>query len=81
LADVPLILSFGPIVLKLDNTTHIPDYGSDTDSDDGDVEVVSSSALADATTISEVTNKMHGMINNTLTAMENDGKEINGLIR
>ena len=75
-ADVPLILSFGPIVLKLDNTTHIPDYDSDTDSDDTGVEVVSSS-LADTATISDINNK----INDMMTIMEYDGKKVNGLIR
>ena len=76
-ADVPLVLSFGPIVLKLDNTTHIPDYGSDSDDDDGDVEVVSSSSLADTATISDITSK----INDMMTIMEYDGKKVNGLIR
>ena len=63
--------------MKLDNTTHIPDYGSDTDSDDdAGVEVVSS-VLADAGTISDVTNKMHDV----KSIMEYNGKQINGLLR
>ena len=84
-ADVPLILSLGPITLKLDVNTHLPDYDCDYDDDvDDGIDSKKSNEdktdltlITDAFTVADITKT----INDIKGSLEFNCNHTKGLLR
>ena len=80
-ADIPLLVSFGPIVLKLDTDTHRPKHDLDKDSDDEldqiELETKPLPLVTDDDTIADVTKKLSDIMSN----MVYNNQRIDGLLR
>ena len=79
-ASIPLVLSFGPISLKLEFDTHLGHLESDDDDDDNnnnDDDKKLIPLITDTNTIADVTSRMTNMV----SIIEYQNHLLNGLLR